>query len=77
VLKTAEKKVEETHPDLKVETLLKEGKPSTIIVETAESNNVDLIVIGSRGLGGISGLILGSTSRRVVDSCTKPILIIK
>jgi nucleotide-binding universal stress UspA family protein len=33
--------------------------------------------MGSRGVGGITGWILGSTSRRVVDSCTKPILIVK
>lgn len=64
-------------PELKVEFLLEEGRPSSTIVQKAEDENVDLIVIGSRGLGGITGFILGSTSRRIVDSCTKPVLVIK
>ena len=64
-------------PELKVEFLLEEGRPSSTVVQKAEEENVDLIVIGSRGLGGITGFILGSTSRRIVDSCTKPILVVK
>jgi nucleotide-binding universal stress UspA family protein len=76
-LEEAENDVKEAFPDLEITTLLLEGKPSTTIVESADNQNVDLIVIGSRGIGGITGWILGSTSRRVVESCTKPILIIK
>jgi len=77
VLKEAREKVSKEHPGIELETTLKEGRPSATIVETAEEGDVDLIVIGSRGVGGITGWILGSTSRRVVDTCTKPILIVK
>jgi len=77
VLSEAKEKLKAEHPDLKVETTLREGRPSATIVEIAEDDGVDLIVMGSRGVGGITGWILGSTSRRVVDSCTKPILIVK
>jgi nucleotide-binding universal stress UspA family protein len=63
--------------DLNVTPIIYEARPSVAIVEEAEKQAVNLIVMGSRGLGGISGWILGSTSRRVVESCTKPILIIK
>lgn len=76
-LDEAEEDIKDAFPDLKVTTRLLEGKPSNTIVEEAEKENVDLIVIGSRGLGGITGWILGSTSRRVVESCTKPILVVK
>jgi nucleotide-binding universal stress UspA family protein len=76
-LDEAVKCIKEEFPDLKFETILIEGRPSATIVDQAEKNDVDLIVMGSRGLGGISGWILGSTSRRVVDSCTKPVLIVK
>jgi len=65
------------HPDLNVRTILKEGRPSINIVDVAENEECDLIVMGSRGIGCIMGWILGSTSRMVVDSCTKPVLIIK
>lgn len=77
VLNDALRKVKSKNKDLEVESILKEGRPSSIIVDVAEKNGVDLIVIGSRGVGGITGWILGSTSRKVVDSCTKPILIVK
>lgn len=77
VLTEAEAKVRREHPDVKVVTRLEEGRPSATIVAAAEEGDIDLIVIGSRGIGGITGWILGSTSRRVVDSCTKPILIVK
>jgi len=71
------KDLKEHYPTLKVEGILLEGRPSATIVEQAEKTQSDLIIIGSRGLGGISGWILGSTSRRVVESCTKPVLVIK
>lgn len=77
VLEDSIRAVKETHPDLRVDGVLKEGRPSSTIVETADKEDVDLIVMGSRGLGGIMGWVLGSTSRRVVDSCTKPILVVK
>jgi nucleotide-binding universal stress UspA family protein len=77
VLKEAEEKVKEEYPGVKTESILKEGRPSATIVEQAEKDDVDIIVMGSRGIGGYTGWILGSTSRRVVDSCTKPILVVK
>jgi nucleotide-binding universal stress UspA family protein len=77
VLVEARAKAEDEYPELKVETILREGRPSATIVDIAENDGVDLIVMGSRGIGGITGWILGSTSSHVVDSCTKPILIVK
>ena len=77
VLSEAEEKLGEEYPGVKFESILKEGRPSATIVEQAESDDVDIIVIGCRGIGGYTGWILGSTSRKVVDSCTKPILVVK
>jgi nucleotide-binding universal stress UspA family protein len=76
-LEEAENDVKESFSNINVSTRLLEGRPSSIIVDEAENNDFDLIVIGSRGIGGITGWILGSTSRRVVESCTKPILVVK
>jgi len=76
ILSEAANIVKNKHLEIKVETQLLKGRPSYVIVETAKEEDVDLIVMGSRGMGGIIGF-LGSTSRRVVESCTKPILIIK
>ncbi len=77
VLTKAEKKVKGVYPDLKAKQLLARGHVSTTIIETAESEDVDLIVMGSRGFTGVKGWLLGSTSRHVVEHCMKPILIVK
>ena len=76
-LREVEDDIKEAYPDLKVSSRLLEGRPSSTIVEEAEKDGADLIVIGSRGIGGITGWVLGSTSRRVVESCTKPVLVVK
>ena len=76
ILSEAVNIVKNNQPDMKVETRLEEGRPSDVIVEIAKEEDVDLIVMGSRGMGGIVGF-LGSTSRHVVEACTKPILIVK
>ena len=43
------------------------GDPASSIVKHAELNGVDLIVMGSRGLGQVEGLLLGSVSRKVIS----------
>ena len=43
------------------------GRPHQQIVSLAESLKVDLIVMGSRGAGGMAGLLLGSTARAVLS----------
>jgi len=47
------------------ETILQTGDPAKAILDLAESRGVDAIVIGSRGLGEISGLLMGSVSHKV------------
>jgi len=77
VLIRAEEKVNGAHPELKMRTILSKGHVATTIMEIAREEDVNLIVMGSRGLTGLSGWLLGSTSRHVVENCTKPILIVK
>ena len=77
ILSEAANIVKNKQLDIEVVTRLEEGRPSNVIVEIGKEEDIDLIVMGSRGLGGITGWVLGSTSRHVVESCTKPILIIK
>jgi len=53
------------------------GEEGPTIVSFAQKNNYDVIVIGSRGMGKIGELFLGSTSNYVVHSSKIPVLIIK
>ncbi|MDF2560117.1 MAG: universal stress protein [Microbacterium sp.] len=49
---------------------------SEAIVDAAEELDVDLIVLGSRGLRGIKATLLGSTSANVLHHATRPTLVI-
>jgi nucleotide-binding universal stress UspA family protein len=62
---------------IEIETLLLQGYPSRLIVDAAKSEKVDLIVIGSRGLSGIKGLLLGSVSHDVVRTAKQPVLVVR
>lgn len=54
-----------------------QGHPSTTIVNYAEENGIDLIVLGNRGLSGVKKLFLGSVSNRVVQDAPCAVLVIK
>ncbi|MFD2761638.1 universal stress protein [Lentibacillus juripiscarius] len=47
------------------------------VCEYAYEHGIDLIIIGSRGLGGVKKLLLGSISTRVVQRAHCPVLVIK
>jgi len=53
------------------------GDDGKRIVEIADKQNFDLIVIGSRGMGAAKELFLGSTSNYVLHKSKKPVLIVK
>jgi nucleotide-binding universal stress UspA family protein len=46
------------------------------IAETAESEQCDLIIMGSRGLSNLQGLIIGSTTNRVLHLAKCPVLVV-
>ncbi|MBE0512532.1 universal stress protein [Candidatus Bathyarchaeota archaeon] len=77
VLSQALKKAKKIRPKLEVSTKLVEGRPSDKIIEAAKEGNFDIIVMGSRGLGGIKEFFLGSVSDRVADEAPCPVLIVK
>lgn len=54
-----------------------QGSTAEVILEYATRHGHDLIVIGSRGLGGIREFVLGSVSHNVVQNAKIPVLVIK
>lgn len=48
-------------------SLIKEGDPAGVILATAQEEDADLIVMGSRGLGTVKELLLGSVSHKVTQ----------
>jgi nucleotide-binding universal stress UspA family protein len=61
----------------KVASKLLIGKPGDIILSEATQGAFDLIVIGSRGLGGFKEFVLGSVSHQVVNESKIPVLVVK
>jgi nucleotide-binding universal stress UspA family protein len=57
-----------------VTALLVEGEPAPVLTRAAEG--ADLLVVGSRGHGGFTGLLLGSVSRRCVESASCPVVVV-
>lgn len=53
------------------------GSPGRSIVQVAQSEGCDLIVMGSRGLSDFSGMVMGSVSHRVLRHATMPVLIVR
>jgi nucleotide-binding universal stress UspA family protein len=60
-----------------VETALISGHPGKAICEEAKQRAVDLVVVGSRGRGGLGSLVLGSVSHYVLHHAGCPVMIVK
>lgn len=61
-------------PDVESEYHVREGDVAQDIVDFAETNEVDLIVMATRGLTGIDRFVLGSNTERVVRTAPCPVL---
>ena len=47
-----------------------------MIAEAAQAEDVDFVVVGSRGRTLVGSILLGGTAHRVVHVCKKPVLIV-
>jgi nucleotide-binding universal stress UspA family protein len=70
----AEKKVQAS--GLHIERVVLEGVPADAVADYAKTNGYDLVVIGSRGQGAMSRVLLGSVSDRLAHVCQVPLLIV-
>lgn len=60
-----------------VKDFIVQGSPGETITQFAQENNYNLIIIGSRGLGLIKGVLMGSVSTYVVHNTKCPSMVIK
>ena len=61
----------------RLETQGEAGTPEVDIPRVAAERRADMIVMGTRGLGAVSALLLGSTAQRVVHHANVPVLLVK
>jgi nucleotide-binding universal stress UspA family protein len=77
ILMEAVQHAKSVHPHLTITQILIQGRPADKIVEIASTRDIDLVVMGSRGIGGIKGMLLGSVADRVADHAPCPVMIVK
>jgi hypothetical protein len=66
--------IESDHPGLSVTAELVDDSPASALV--SESSNARLLVLGSRGLGGWSGMLIGSVSVQVGAHAHCPVVVV-
>ncbi|QGU08588.1 Universal stress protein [Corynebacterium occultum] len=65
----------EVAPELKIGHTIAEGSPIDMLLDM--SHDVTMIVMGSRGLGGLSGMVMGSVSAAVVSHASCPVVVVR
>lgn len=63
----------EKYPDVAVRRLIVRGRPARALVE--ESGRAQLVVVGSRGRGGLKGMLLGSVSQALLHHAHCPVVV--
>jgi nucleotide-binding universal stress UspA family protein len=63
----------EKHPDVEVRRLVTRDRPARVLVE--ESVGAQLVVVGSRGRGGVTGLLLGSVAHALLHHAHCPVAV--
>ena len=75
-LEKVQKMKEDANSDVKISLKVAEGSPADVILDTADKEDVDLIVIGSSGKSGFDRFIMGSVADKVVKSTKCSVLVI-
>lgn len=75
ILRDAVERVQREHPAVKVETVAAEGHPGKALVDM--SADADLLVVGSRGRGQVTGVLLGSVSQHSVHHAHCPVTVVR
>ena len=56
---------------------VKSGHVAKSILEVAEEQQSDMIIMGSRGLGLLKGVLIGSVSQKVIEEAKIPVMVVK
>lgn len=72
------KKATDILPDgVPYNTYVRVGKPEEVIVNFAETEQIDMVIMGGHGLGVVTGFLLGSVSQAVLEAVQQPLMIVK
>lgn len=69
--------LEKVPEGIEAESFAETGSPAVVIMEFAEAEHADLVIMGSRGLGVVKGVLLGSVSQHLVERAKCPVMVVK
>ena len=67
----------ETFGEIETETAVEIGTPHSVILEYADENDIDLVVMGTHGRTGIERYLLGSVTEKVVRMSDAPVVTVR
>lgn len=62
---------------VEVKEVVLDGYPSNAIIDFAENNNIDLIVMGTLGKTGLDKLLIGSVAEKVIRGSKVPVMVVR
>ena len=68
---------EVAHSGVEVELVLLHGPAGEAVTKLAAAGDYDLVVVGSRGRGIASRILLGSVADRIIRTCSRPVLLVR
>jgi nucleotide-binding universal stress UspA family protein len=75
MLESAERSARDQCMQVRVHSVVSEDNPAKALIDAGRS--ADLVVVGSRGRGGFAALLLGSTSRTVLQHASVPVALVR
>lgn len=76
-LAETESMIREYAPEVAVETIIVDGSPGLALPELAHARGGVLVVVGSRGHGGFTNLLIGSSAHQTLHHATTPIAVVR
>lgn len=67
----------QSHGKVPHEATVESHTPAQAIIDTAKTLGCDLIVMGSRGLGSVGALVMGSVTQQVLSRSPVPVMVIR
>lgn len=61
---------------IRYRTIVQDGRPASVILEVAEREKAEMVIVGRRGRGEVSELLLGSVSHEIVLHSKRPVLLV-